>query len=190
MLQNAQLILTLADDDQTEVTNAQYRKFKPDYPDNDDKPVAKVNWNQAQAFCEHYGYRLPTEAEWEYAARAGSTGRWPFGEDESRLNDYAWYSQNSGNETHPVGQKRANPWGLYDMAGNVWEWVADWHGPYSADPQTDPTGPTTGDSRVLRGGAFDFGPGNLRSAFRSWYGPEVEDGDNGFRCARGPRRPE
>ncbi|GEM_PF-1126206 len=173
---------------QTEVTNAQYRKFKPDHPDNDDKPVAKVNWNDAQAFCEHYGYRLPTEAEWEYAARAGSTGRWPFGEDESRLNDYAWYSRNSDNKTHPVGQKQANPWGLYDMAGNVWEWVADWYGPYRADPQTDPTGPTTGDGRVLRGGAFDFVPRLLRSAFRIRYFPVIEYWNFGFRCARGPRR--
>jgi len=188
VLQNAQLILTLADDDQTEVTNAQYRKFKPDYPDNDDKPVAKVNWNQAQAFCEHYGYRLPTEAEWEYAARAGSTGRWPFGEDESRLNDYAWYIQNAGDKTRPVGQKRANPWGLYDMVGNVWEWVADWYGPYSADPQTNLIGPATGSGRALRGGAFYFEPRFLRLANRAWDGPEFVSRDVGFRCARGPRR--
>ena len=172
---------------QTEVTHLQYRKFKPDHLDNDDKPVVGVSWNQAKAYCEHYGYRLPTEAEWEYAARAGSTGRWPFGEDESQLDGYAWYRQNADNQTHPVGQKQPNRWGLYDMAGNVWEWVADWYGPYSADPQTNPTGPAVGDSRVLRGGAFVGEPRGLRSAGRGWFDPEFENWDGGFRCARGPR---
>jgi formylglycine-generating enzyme required for sulfatase activity len=173
---------------QTEVTNAQYQKFKPDHPDKDDRPVAKVNWNEAKAFCEHYGYRLPTEAEWEYAVRAGSKGRWPFGEDETQLDSYAWYRQNADDKTHTVGQKQANPWGLYDMAGNVWEWVADWYGPYSADPQTNPTGPAAGDYRVLRGGAFGDEPRGLRSAFRYRVNPEDGSRVDGFRCARGPRR--
>jgi formylglycine-generating enzyme required for sulfatase activity len=175
---------------QTEVTNAQYQRFKPDHPDKDDRPVAKVNWNEAKAFCEHYGYRLPTEAEWEYAARAGSPGRWPFGEDETQLNDYVWYSENAGDKTHPVGQKQPNPWGLHDMAGNVWEWVADWYGDYKEAAQIDPTGPAAGNGRVLRGGAFDIEPRYLRSAFRARFSPEYRNQFFGFRCARGPRRPE
>lgn len=98
-------------------------------------------------------YRLPTEAEWEYACRAGSTSKWCYGDDESVLKDYAWYD---GFFTHPVGQKKPNAWGLYDMHGNVWEWCMDRFGPYPKSPVTDPTGPATGTTRVWRGGSFNW----------------------------------
>ena len=171
-----------------EVTNAQYQKFKPDHSENDNRPVVNVDWNEAQAFCEHYGYRLPTEAEWEYAARASTPTRWSFGNDESQLERYAWYSRNSSKEAHPVGTREPNSWGLYDMHGNVWEWVADWHGNYTGGAQTDPTGPDKGEYRMLRGGAFDGGPRDLRSAARFWGRPVYRDDYVGFRCARAPRR--
>jgi len=105
-------------------------------------------------------YALPTEAQWEYACRAGSTGRWCFGDDASQLADYAWYAVNSGNMTHPVGQKKPNAWGLFDMHGNVGEWCSDWFGPYPnlKAPAEDPTGPVSGDKLVLRGGQASTTP--------------------------------
>jgi formylglycine-generating enzyme required for sulfatase activity len=172
-----------------EVINAQYQKFKPDHSEHDDRPVVKVSWDEAKAFCEHYGYRLPTEAEWEYAARAGTQTRWSFGNDKSQLERYAWYSKNSNYEAHPIDTREPNPWGLYDMHGNVWEWVADWYGDYTGGAQTDPTGPDQGEHRrVLRGGAFGGGPGELRSANRFGVWPGDRYVGVGFRCARAPRR--
>ncbi len=173
----------------TETTNAQYRTVYPDHEGADALPVVRVSWDEAAAFCrEAGGARLPTEAEWEYAARAGTTTRWSFGDDEARLGEYAWYSENSGDEAHEVDTKQPNPWGLADMYGNVYEWVADRYGPYedSGEVQVDPTGPASGVSRVLRGGAFFFRAWDLRSAFRFRYWPENRDGDIGFRCARVP----
>ena len=171
-----------------EVTNAQFHAYDPSHKEDDDRPAANVDWQQAHDFCQHYGYRLPTEAEWEYAARAGSTTRFPFGDDPSQLKDYAWYSANAGGDTHPVGKLKPNAWGLYDMLGNVWEWVEDWYEPYQPQPQTDPTGPEDGTLRVLRGGSYFVVPEYLRSAIRNGDRPEDRGRYGGFRCARGPRR--
>jgi len=174
----------------TEITNEQYRRFRPDHPGDAELPATGVSWADAKAACEHFGGRLPTEAEWEYAARAGSSTAWSFGDDETLLGEYAWFSGNSNNTPHAVGTKTANAWGLQDMHGNVWEWVADWYGTYPAVAQHDPTGPATGQFRVLRGGAFYDSPRDLRSAVRIWDRPEVRGGGGGvgFRCACSPGR--
>jgi formylglycine-generating enzyme required for sulfatase activity len=145
--------------------------------DNPDYPVAGVSWEDAQAFIGKLNdaegttvWRLPTEAEWEYACRAGTTTFWSFGDDESRLREYAWYRDNAWNVgeqyAHRVGTKLPNPWGLYDMHGNVWEWVQDWYGIYTANAQVDPMGPGLGSNRVIRSGGFDNNALPLRSAFR------------------------
>ena len=128
------------------------------------------------------GYRLPTEAEWEYAARAGTTTRWSFGDQEVEIGEYAWYDDNAEGKGWPVGTKRANPWGLYDMHGNVWEWVWDSYDSY----QSGKVVVSEGDHRALRGGSFGLSPRYLRSANRNWSGPEGQNWDGGFRCARGP----
>jgi len=128
--------------------------------------------------------RLPTEAEWEYSCRAGTESRYWSGDDESDLARVGWYDESSGNRTHRVGEKEANPWGLYDVHGNVLEWCRDWYGPYVEGEQKDPEGPAAGDSKVLRGGSFAYSPRFLRSAFRNWFVPEVRGGDFGFRCVR------
>ena len=128
-------------------------------------PVEQVTWEDCQIFLKRLNqkaaaargtYRLPTEAQWEYACRAGSAGRWCYGDSESALHDYAWYAMNSARESHPVGQKKPNRWGLYDMHGNVWEWCADWFdgGYYLDSPTDDPTGAKTGFAHVIRGGGW------------------------------------
>jgi formylglycine-generating enzyme required for sulfatase activity len=177
------------------VTNAEYERFLKAHPQmspprywtnsqfNDPRqPVVGVSWHDAQAFCQWAGCRLPTEAEWEYACRAGSKGRFCFGDDETRLGEYAWYDANSSARTHPVGQKKPNQWGLYDAHGNVWEWCQDWHGPYSEQHVSDPTGPKQGDYRVLHGGSWNRNATNLRSAFRGQTNPDYRDDYVGFRC--------
>ena len=160
-------------------------------------PVEQVSWNDAQEFVRrlnakegHNRYRLPTEAEWEYAARAGSTTAYSFGDDAGELGAYAWYDGNSGDKTHPVGQKRPNAWGLYDIHGNVWEWVQDWYGEkYSrSDASTDPRGPSSGEFRVLRGGGWDNNAGYCRSAVRNFYTPVFHYEFYGFRLALSPER--
>ncbi len=159
-----------------------------------DHPVEQVSWEDAQEFIRRlnelqnqYTYRLPTEAEREYATRAGTLSSYSFGSSESDLGDNAWYYGNSNNRTHAVATKRANPWGLYDMHGNVWEWVQDWYGDYPNQSVTDPKGPNTGSYRVIRGGSWGNSAGGLRSAFRYYGGPGGRSGYVGFRLARSRR---
>jgi formylglycine-generating enzyme required for sulfatase activity len=139
------------------------------------RPVENVSWNDTQEFLQRLGekekgylYRLPTEAEWEYAARAGKWTEYCFGDDPQLLRKYAWYDENSGGTTHPVGQLKPNVWGLYDMHGNVWEWVQDWFEEtyYQKSPTDDPQGPAAGQFRVLRGGSSLDYAGDARCAFR------------------------
>jgi formylglycine-generating enzyme required for sulfatase activity len=167
------------------VTQAQYEAVMGTNPshfqNNPQNPVEKVSWNDAQAFCQKLSqitgktYRLPTEAEWEYACRAGTTTRYYFGDDASQLGDYAWYKGNSRYKTHPVGEKKPNAWGLYDMSGNVFEWCEDdWHGNYIGAPTDGSAWLKNGngnDNRYhlncLRGGSWCYNPDNCRSAYRN-----------------------
>lgn len=193
-----------------EVTQAEYENVVGSNPSHSKgdvrQPVEQVSWFDAVAFCNRLsereqilpyyridgeavsvvggnGYRLPTEAEWEHACRAGTTTTWSFGDDESMLGDYAWYKVNSGGKVHRVGEKKPNPWGLCDMHGNVSEWCWDWLQPYEAKSVKGPMGPSEGPGRVLRGGAFNNR--NLYSAFRMWEPPEVRRRPAfGFRLAR------
>ena len=176
----------------TEVTQAQWKAVMESNPSNfmgDDLPVETVSWDDAVEFCrklsdkEGRDYRLPTEAEWEYACRAGSTARFCFGDSKSSLGDYAWYSNNSGGKTHPVKSKKLNAFGLYDMHGNVWEWCSDWYGSgyYSKTPASDPQGPSTGRSRVVRGGSWYYAPRYCRSANRGYNAPGSRSYSSGFR---------
>ena len=134
------------------------------------------------------GYRLPSEAEWEYACRAGMVGLFPWGDDIGKQGEHAWFRDSSDSKTHPVGQKRPNAWGLYDMLGNVWEWCADWYdGKYYASSPSiavDPPGPPKAASRVGRGGGWSDWPRNGRSAYRRWLAPGLRYVDLGFRLAR------
>ena len=130
---------------------------------------------------------LPTSAQWEYAARAGSTTRYCYGDDDGRLAEYAWYKDNSGGTNHPVGTKRANAWGLHDMHGSVWEWCLDvWENPQSGG--TDPMGPKEGSDRVYRGGSWNDSAGFCRSAFRYGYTPGLRFDALGFRLSLVPSR--
>jgi len=165
----------------------------PSYFKGDKLPVETVSWNDVQDFItklnEKEGgnkYRLPTEAEWEYAARAGTTTRFSFGDNESNLGDYAWYDANSGNKTHDVGQKKSNPWGLYDMHGNVWEWVQDsWHSDYNGAPTDGSSWEIVeGSSWVLRGGCCNRYARDCRSAARRGGAPDSRSYALGFRLLR------
>ncbi|MFC1736621.1 formylglycine-generating enzyme family protein [Candidatus Hydrogenedentota bacterium] len=183
-----------------EVTQNQWQSemgHNPSSRKGDDNPVENVNWNDAQDFIkklnakEQGHFRLPTEAEWEYVCRAGTSTAYSFGSSSSDLGSYAWYKDNAWDVgekyAHRVGQKKPNPWGLYDMYGNAKEWCQDWWewGGYSPDPQVDPTGPSSGLSRVLRGGSFSYGDGALRSANRDTEGlPDYSGGYFGFRVVR------
>jgi formylglycine-generating enzyme required for sulfatase activity len=183
---------------QTLVTHAAYKKVMDAGRSNvqdDQFPVDAISWAAAKAFCERVGMRLPTEAEWEWAARGGVAA-----ERYGLLDQIAWYRGNSGGETHPVAQKQPNPYGLYDMLCNVWEWVADWYAPYRqvqpccddpAEPAIDAKGPATGQYRVLRGGSWHDFSADVRMSLRDHLksSPDEEstlDYDNystGFRCA-------
>jgi formylglycine-generating enzyme required for sulfatase activity len=162
-----------------EVTQKQWRAImgdNPSYFTGDDLPVEWVSWDGVQEFIKKLNekegtdkYRLPSEAEWEYACRAGTTTRYSFGDSKSKLGDYAWYTDNSDKKTHPVGQKKPNSWGLYDMHGNVWEWVQDrWHSNYDGAPADGSAWEGDDANRVIRGGGWlDYAAGYCRSAFRS-----------------------
>src|SRR5262249_10029809 len=154
-------------------------------------PVEQISWEEVQTFVRALNtreggtaYRLPTEAEWAYAARAGSTTPYSFGNKASKLKDYAWYGDNAEGRTHPVGQRKPNAWGLYDMHGNVWEWVQDWYGPYEVDEVTDPQGPSGDSYRVYRGGGWGTFAGNCRSSERNFDAPDTRLAGLGFRVLR------
>ena len=151
-----------------------------------DLPIENVSWNDVTAWCRKAELRLPTEAEWEYACRAGTEMRFYWGDDpnEREIGEYACYSGNSNSQTHQVGQKKPNAWGLYDMSGNVWEWCSDWYAEYDMDNQTDPKGPAGGSLRVRRGGYWDYSSGLCRSADRSGASPSFRFYYLGFRLVR------
>ena len=156
-------------------------------------PLEQVSWDDTQQFIAKLNqmtgqkYRLPSESEWEYAARARTTTEWSHGNDESKLGNYAWFGRNSGGKTQEAGQKLPNAFGLYDMHGNVWEWTQDcWHNNYAGAP-TDGSVWTTGcttNIRVLRGGSWNYSPAHLRSAFRIRSNPDLRGSSYGFRLAR------
>ena len=176
-------------------------------------PVEQLRWSDAVRFCnkrseleglapcydlktlqcnfEASGYRLPTEAEWEYACRAGTTTPYFFGDSPARLGEYGWFEKNAGGRPRPVGQKLPNPWGLQDIVGNVWEWCNDFYKVdyYQESPRQDPKGPDTGQNKVLRGGAWRFSADNCRSGYRYNESPGYADvcfgyDIYGFRCVR------
>jgi len=208
--------------DRHEVTQAEYEKLgkieafpNPSHFKGADLPVEQVTWPQAARFCnarsrleglkpcynedtgvcdfEAGGYRLPTEAEWEYACRALTDSDYSFGGDARRLGDFAWFADDSGQKTHPVGRKKPNPRGLFDMHGNVAEWCQDVYDPsyYRASPEKDPCGPAEGNEFVLRGGSWKSPADALRSAYRIGENPGFSDAclardAIGFRCVRKP----
>ena len=164
--------------------------------DSPSRPVERVSWNMiasgSTSFMSLTGLRLPTEAEWEYACRAGTTTAFhsypaqPNGfNDDTLLGNIAWYGSNAGGQTHAVGGKLANGLGLHDMAGNVWEWCQDWYGPYSSGSVTNPTGPTTGSHHLLRGGGW-YHNSECRASQRDLYIPDFIFFTVGFRAARNP----
>ena len=178
-----------------EVTQEQYAEVmgrNPSKFSGAQNPVEQVSWNDAVEFCtrlsrkEGRTYRLPTEAEWEYAGRAGSTTAYCYGNDPGQLGEYAWYEGTSGEKTHQVGLKQPNAWGLYDVHGNVWEWCQDWYADYKRGPAEDPVGVASGVYRVVRGGSwFDY-PLAFRSASRGRNSPSCRSDDQGFRVVFAP----
>ncbi len=203
------------------VTQAQYQKLMHDNPaqwKGASNPVEQVRWSDAARFCNARskaeglelcydlktwkcnfaanGYRLPTEAEFEYACRAGATTAYFFGDTPSKLGDYAWFDKNSGGHPRPVGQKQPNPWGLYDICGDLWEWCNDFYQVdyYQHSPAKDPTGPAQGETKVVRGGAWRFSAESCRSGYRYNENPGYADvcfgyDIYGFRCVRNAAAP-
>ncbi len=202
--------------DKFEVTQQLYQQITEANPSKwkgRANPVETVRWSDVARFCnqrslaeelepaydletwtcdfEATGYRLPTEAEWEYAARAGTTTSYPFGSSDSRLRENAWYSRNAAKKTHPVGKLKPNPWGLHDMLGNVSEWCNDFYQVdyYPNSPKSDPKGPAKSDTRVVRGGCWRSNPDSCRSSYRFNESPAYTDACfgyevYGFRCVR------
>jgi formylglycine-generating enzyme required for sulfatase activity len=198
------------------VTQAQYQEAMGTNPSRwkgDQNPVEQVRWSDAVRFCnkrseseglqpcydlttwkcnfEASGYRLPTEAEWEYACRAGTTTAYFFGENAAKLGDYAWFEKNAGGRPRAVGQKQPNAWGLYDTCGNVWEWCNDFYKVdyYQESPRDNPRGPENGETKVVRGGAWRFSEETCRSGYRYNENPGYADvcfgyDIYGFRCVR------
>jgi len=173
--------------DITEVTQAQYRNVMGKNPSVfsgcDDCPVENVSWYDANEYAKRVGKRLPTEAEWEYAARGGNKSKGYKYAGSNNINDVAWYDDNSGSKIHPVAQKQPNQLGLYDMSGNVWEWCSDWYGAayYQNSPRNNPQGPNSGTQRVLRGGSWDDSVSGCRVAVRLWGFPDGWNDYFGFR---------
>lgn len=158
-------------------------------------PVENVSWDDVQEFIRKINqlsaknqYRLPTEAEWEYAARGGSEEAYFFGNHSKQLNEYGWYNQNSGNQTHEVATKRPNGYGLFDMHGNVGQWVQDRYDAYLDKSVEDPRGPDSGDNRVVRGGSWNDEAWKCRSAYRQYHSPDFRYYCNGFRLVRDLRQ--
>ncbi len=202
--------------DKNLVTQEQFQKLMGANPSRwkgAQNPIEQLRWSDAVKFCNKRseaeglkpcydlatlkcdfsadGYRLPTEAEWEYACRAGATTPYFFGATPAKLGDFAWFDKNSGGHPRPVGQKQPNPWGLFDMAGNVWQWCNDFYEVeyYSKSPKQDPPGPAEGKNKVLRGGAWRFSADNCRSGYRYNENPGSADvcfgyDIYGFRCVR------
>jgi len=191
----------------TEVTQGQWRQVMgtepwkgKDYVQADkDCPATYVSWDDATTFCQNLTeierkagklkadeeYRLSTEAEWEYACRAGTTTAYSFGDDEKQLGNFGWFAGNTAGEqyAHAVGLKKPNPWGLHDMHGNVWEWCSNWYDE-KLSGGTDPVGPGKGSLRVNRGGSWGYFPDFCRSAYRYYFVPSDRNNNLGFRVAR------
>jgi formylglycine-generating enzyme required for sulfatase activity len=178
---------------QTTVTHAQWQAVMGKNPSAfkgpEDLPVEQVSWDDCQEFCRKLSakdgkpYRLPTEAEWEYACRAGEKTAYFYGDEPGLLGEFAWYERNASNRTQSVATKGPNTWGLYDMHGNVWQWCQDWYGYYPNTAVTDPQGPKTGKDRVFRGGAWGNDARGCRCAARYWGAPGGRRTQFGVRVA-------
>jgi formylglycine-generating enzyme required for sulfatase activity len=205
--------------DCTEVTQAEYERLMGENPSkwkSPKNPVEQIRWRNAAEYCNARsreeglepaynletwhcdyranGYRLPTEAEWEYACRAGSEAVYHYGDDQAQLVSYAWFKANCTRGPRPVATRKPNAWGLYDMHGNIWEWCNDFYEEdyYPNSPKNDPTGPGQGQTRVVRGGCWNSRPNECRSSYRNYEDPGYTDtcfgkdihGFVGFRCVR------